>query len=59
MGESNAESALREERINDDFKQMKEKRRKKRDKQKKHGKTLHTTIDGTYYAYKHERNNHK
>jgi hypothetical protein len=32
MGESNAESALREERINEDFKHMKEERRKKRDK---------------------------
>jgi hypothetical protein len=32
MGESNAESALRQERINDDFKHMREERRKKRDK---------------------------
>jgi hypothetical protein len=31
MGESNAESALREKRINDDFKRMKEERRKKRE----------------------------
>jgi hypothetical protein len=32
MGESNAESALRQERINEDFKNMRDKQRKKRDK---------------------------
>jgi hypothetical protein len=32
MGESNTESALRQERINEDFKNMRDKQRKNRDK---------------------------